>query len=142
MTLDLAKLEATNVERARVWHPGFPKDNDWLLVDWSNAMGGECGEAQNVVKKLRRKEFQLSGAVDPSVNILLDKLGEEIADTILYAILLAAKAGIDLEQAIVLKFNQISVREGFPHRMADDGSLWYADSIDVESADATLPPGR
>lgn len=114
--LRLDDLRVTNLSRCVRWHPGFP-DDDWTGADWSNAMQGEAGEAGNVVKKLRRKEFGLAGAHDPGVQELTEKLADEIADTIIYADLLAAYYGIDLSTAIRRKFNAISEREGFPERL-------------------------
>lgn len=41
-------------------------------------------------------------------------LGHEIADVVLYGMLLANRYGIDLPAAIVEKFNIVSARQGFP----------------------------
>jgi NTP pyrophosphatase (non-canonical NTP hydrolase) len=46
--------------------------------------------------------------------VLLNKLAAEIADTFIYLDLLATYYGIDLEQAVIDKFNEVSEREGFP----------------------------
>lgn len=117
--LTYAALTAANLARCQMWHPGFPERNagGWTGGDWSNAMCGEAGEAANVVKKLRRFETGRVGAVDAPPDELLAKLGEELADTIIYADLLATYYGIDLGAAVIRKFNSISVREGFPHRL-------------------------
>jgi NTP pyrophosphatase (non-canonical NTP hydrolase) len=83
-------------------------------------MQGEAGEAGNVVKKLRRLELSLWGnrkEGDTDRDSLVTKLGAEIADTIIYADLLATFYGIDLGQAVVDKFNAISVEAGFPERL-------------------------
>ena len=104
-----------NAERAKFWHG---KDSvPWTGADWGNAMGGECGEAQNVVKKLRRLETRIPGSTHRSREALIDMLADEIADTIIYADLLADHYGIDLQLAIARKFNAISQREGFPERL-------------------------
>lgn len=113
---EVSQANRTRVER---WHPGFPNDG-WMGSDWSNAMGGEAGEAMNVVKKLRRIDIGQEGKVDPERDVLLGKLAEEIADTFIYLDLLAAFYGIDLPAAVVAKFNAISVREGFPDRLRAD----------------------
>lgn len=86
----------------------------WSLTDWATAMGGECGEALNVVKKLRRLEIG-SGFVrefEESAPSLHRDLADEIADVVIYADLLAARAGIDLSEAIRRKFNEVSQRVG------------------------------
>ena len=116
--LTFAQLRATNAARAARWHPGFPLDDKWSGADWSNAAAGEMGEACNVVKKLRRQETGGRGAVDPDYPVLLAKLGDEIADTIIYLDLLAAYYGIDTAAAVASKFNAVSVREGLPERLA------------------------
>lgn len=112
----LDRLRATNITRMQRWHG--PDAEPWTGADWSNAMGGECGEAQNVVKKLRRLETGTGGGESTDHDQLCVRLGEELADTIIYADLLAAHYDIDLTEAIVLKFNAISEREGFPERMS------------------------
>lgn len=118
-SLTFDQVRVINVARARRWHNGFPDGDDpWTGADWSNAMMGEAGEAANVVKKLRRGETGLNGAVDPDRQKLIEWLGHELADTILYAILLAEFYGVDLPRSIVEKFDAISVREGFPERLA------------------------
>lgn len=120
----LKALRIANVKRCeQVFH----SLNNWTPTDWATAMAGECGEACNIVKKMRR-----IGATPEIVNAhykywtdrnkaLLDykeyseyvnKLADEIADTIIYADLLAARMGIDLEQAIRNKFNEVSEKRG------------------------------
>ena len=81
-------------------------------------MCGEAGEAANVVKKLRRHETGTGAANALSVTQLRAMLADEIADTVLYASLLASYYGIDLADAIVSKFNRVSEREGFPERLS------------------------
>lgn len=115
--LTFAALMDIDVERCRRWHPGFPDDEKWTLADWSNAMAGEAGEACNVVKKIRRHETGQLGLLDPPKEDLHEQLGEEIADVILYAFLLAAKAGVDLELAVRQKFNVVSDRQEFPEKL-------------------------
>lgn len=120
--LTFQEVSETNRTRCERWHPGFPEDG-WTGSDWSNAMGGEAGEAMNVVKKLRRLDHGAPGRQDPPRANLLEMLAEEIADTFLYLDLLAQHYGIDLPKAVVDKFNAVSIREGFPDRLrpADDG---------------------
>ena len=110
-----AEFTELNTLRCEIWHPGFPNE-DWNLADWSNAMCGEAGEAANVVKKIRRWESTgKQGALDAPPAELLDQLADEIGDVYAYLDLLATKAGIDIEKAIVRKFNRVSIREGWPH---------------------------
>lgn len=98
-TLTFDRLRKTNIKRCeKVFH----KLNQWSLSEWSNAMAGEVGEACNVTKKILRGD-------KPFVEYKTD-LAKEIADVICYADLLAAAAGIDLGQAVIEKFNEVSDR--------------------------------
>jgi NTP pyrophosphatase (non-canonical NTP hydrolase) len=114
----LQQLRDTNIKRCARWHG--PDTEAWTGADWSNAMCGEAGEAANVVKKLRRHETRTGAANSVSVEVLRTKLGAELADTLIYADLLAHHYGIDLQAAVVAKFNFVSEREGFPERLHDD----------------------
>lgn len=114
--LTFDQVSKTNRARCQRWHPGFPADS-WTGADWSNAMQGEAGEAGNVVKKLRRAELNTRGALDPSVETLRQQLGDELADTVIYADLLAQFYGLDLASCVARKFNAVSAREGFPERL-------------------------
>lgn len=103
-------LRDTNIKRCEdVFHPV----DSWSLTDWATAMAGECGEACNEIKKLRR----LDGA-DKSVDTpfnrkrLTENVANELADLVIYADLLAARMGIDLGQAVVDKFNEVSEKRG------------------------------
>lgn len=134
MSLTLDAIREANLSRTPRWHgPGWLTPEDpWSLADWANAMQGESGEAGNIVKKLRRIEAGMWDsqlypgdstaklAMLPSQEAhlrLIEKLADEIADTILYADLLAAKAGIDLTAAVRRKFNRVSEAQGFPERL-------------------------
>lgn len=115
MDLTFNEFQRINAERARTWHG--PDSVPWTGADWGNAMGGECGEAQNVIKKLRRVETAVVGRVDPAPAELVEKLGDELADTITYAFLVAGHYGINVGNAVARKFNAISEREGVSHRV-------------------------
>lgn len=117
-------MKAQNGDRAERWHEGDFRLSAWdgspawwTGADWSNAMTGEAGEAANVVKKLRRIETAIVGTDPAEREDLLNQLGWELADVILYADLLASYYGIDLERAVREKFNHVSEREGFPERL-------------------------
>lgn len=113
--LTFRNVQLTNERRCRRWHN--PETEPWTGADWSNAMCGEAGEAANVVKKLRRHETGTSPAGDPDAPFLRLMLAEEIADVILYAFLLANHYDIDVESAVVHKFNLVSERQNFPERL-------------------------
>lgn len=121
--LTFARMSLTNRARCDRWHHEDEYE-PWSGSDWACAMCGEAGEAANIVKKLRRHETRR--AMGPSMSLehpagdrdrLLYKLGEELADTILYADLLAAHYGINLPAALINKFNIVSERQGFPERL-------------------------
>ena len=109
------RVQVINHQRCKRWHD--PTTEPWTGADWSNAMCGEAGEAANVVKKLRRHETRTSPQGDPDETTLRAHLADEIADTLLYAFLLADHYDIDVETAVVAKFNRVSERQGFPERL-------------------------
>lgn len=113
--LTVRRLQAINGLRCRRWHN--PDTDAWTGADWSNAMCGEAGETANVVKKLRRHETGTATGIDPPQTKLLEDLSAEIADTILYALLLADHYGVDVATALIFKFNAVSRRQGFPERL-------------------------
>lgn len=111
-TLEFKQLRDVNLARCRRWH----NEGSWSLSDWAVATAGELGEALNVIKKLNRFRDGISGNSEERQK-LERQLAEELADTAIYLDLLAARAGIDLDKAIVEKFNKKSVEVGFPERL-------------------------
>lgn len=121
MPLTLSALAAANTTRMLRWHG----EDNWSVSDWAVAAAGEMGEVCNAVKKLRRVEDGFANINDPgrqltSVEAATEVIAEELADTLLYMLLLANKVGIDLEAAVVKKFNATSCRYGFPDRISAD----------------------
>jgi NTP pyrophosphatase (non-canonical NTP hydrolase) len=86
-----------------------PDGSDWCLAQWSNATLGELGEAANLIKKIERGDYTLDE--------MRGELGKELADVITYLDILAYRAGVDLGQATIDKFNEVSVRVGSPVRI-------------------------
>ena len=119
--MNLNELMKINVERAGRWHPeGI---DSWSALEWAGAMCGEAGEAANCAKKLKRLDDEI-----PSINDVdrhLDTRAKanaavlrEVADTIIYGVLLAARVGCDdLESVIRQTFNRKSEEYGFPERI-------------------------
>lgn len=104
------ELRAANVNRCE---EVFHQLNEWSPTDWACAMGGECGEALNKVKKLRRLDGADASLDTPEARAkLIAEVAEEIADTVIYADLLAARLGIDLGAAVRAKFNEVSAKRG------------------------------
>lgn len=96
--LTFTRLREANVERS---HEVYHQVEEWSPTDWATALAGEVGEVCHVVKQWRRNKF-------PSIR----ELADEIADTVLYADLLAERFGIDLGEAIRRKFNATSEKAG------------------------------
>ena len=118
--MNLADIVKANTSRANRWHKG--NMNEWNALEWSAAMCGEAGEAANAAKKLRRLEMDI-----PSIN-LADRdlrtehdakyqVAKECADTIIYALLLIERVGIDAECVLREVFNAKSEEYGFPERI-------------------------
>lgn len=115
--------ELSKANRARCEaHDGFRKKiDDWSLSDWMTATVGELGEAANVVKKLLRHFHDQPGnAEKDTLASLKQDLADELADTQIYLDLLAQRAGIDLEKAVIAKFNKTSKKIGYPHDIEDN----------------------
>lgn len=86
--------------------------DSWSLSDWFTATLGELGEAANIAKKLNRVRDGIPGNTETPEE-LKAKLADEIADTYIYLDLLAQSAGIDLQDAVVSKFNRTSDKIGY-----------------------------
>ncbi len=78
--------------------------SDWSLNDWYTAMIGEAGEAGNLLKKVRRGDFTLLEAQE--------ELAKEFADIVIYLDILANQCEINLGEAVMSKFNEVSQRNG------------------------------
>ena len=118
--LTFQDLTKANLSRCRRWH----KDgiNDWSPERWLTATCGELGEAANALKKLFRIEDEIASINDADRQIstrkeALDKIGGEIADTLIYLDLFASRLGVDLAAEVVKKFNATSRRYKFPERI-------------------------
>lgn len=80
------------------------KCSDWSLNDWATALTGEVGEACNLLKKVRRGDYNLDD--------VRSELGKELADIFTYLDILASKLELDLGTEVVKKFNEVSTRIG------------------------------
>lgn len=92
----------------------------WGPGDWMTAVLGELGEAANIIKKLNRARDGIPGNTE-SPQELREKLAEELADTYIYLDLLCQAMEIDLPDAIIAKFGEVSRRIGYH---ADSGTPW------------------
>jgi len=109
--LSFDELREVNAARCEECYHGI---NDWNLLEWSGAMAGEAGEAANVAKKIKREG---GGDDDVWTQARIEAFAEELADTVIYADLAAARAGIDLGEAIRKKFNEKSQKRGSKFRL-------------------------
>ena len=121
--LTVRRIVKASIERANRWHNGDM--NEWSALEWAGAMCGEAGEAANAAKKLKRLECNIESRNEPDRHFR-DKQAAQLAtikeccDTILYAVLVMARAGCDpedAEQAIANVFNAKSEEYGFPERL-------------------------
>lgn len=99
--LGFAELRLANVTRCE---KAFHLLDAWSPADWMLACTGELGEAANLIKKVKRGDFELDEK--------RSEIGEELADVVIYLDLLAANLGIDLGEATRRKFNIVSERRG------------------------------
>jgi NTP pyrophosphatase (non-canonical NTP hydrolase) len=88
----------------------------WSLSDWMTATLGELGEASNVAKKLNRIRDGIPGNKETETE-LRAALADEIADTFIYLDLLAQSQGINLEAAVIDKFNRTSAKIGYANTL-------------------------
>ncbi len=77
----LALREANHTRHVRYYRPG---QAPWTMDDWMVAIGGEAGEALNLVKKINRDRQRMSGNFGISFEALRDQLGDELADVVIY----------------------------------------------------------
>lgn len=111
--MELRKFSEINLERCEAPNGFNHSISSWSLSDWFTATMGELGEAANVAKKLNRVRDGIPGNGDSTEDELRANLADEIADTFIYLDLLAQSAGIDLQRAVVSKFNRTSDKMGF-----------------------------
>jgi acyl carrier protein/NTP pyrophosphatase (non-canonical NTP hydrolase) len=114
MNLTLAALRAANVARHQEWDPNGKVDLSFRAIE----LGGEVGEALNVIKKLVRESIGIAGS-----RTTVTALSEELADVVICSDLVAMSAGVDLEAAVVAKFNTTSDKVGLSTKIRPFGAL-------------------
>jgi len=89
-------------------------------MEWCAAMCGEAGEAANVAKKIKRLDDEILSTNNPvNRETAVKMLAKELADTLIYLDLVAAREDIDLAKAVIDAFNQVSIREHMPQRLGE-----------------------
>ena len=101
-------LRAANAKRQKEWD----RDNQITLAYRGTELGGEVGEALNIIKKLERERLGIKGS-----QATLEDLAEELADVIICCDLIAMATGIDLKEAVEKKFNKTSEKVGLETRL-------------------------
>jgi NTP pyrophosphatase (non-canonical NTP hydrolase) len=101
--MDLKKLRAANTTRQQEWD----KEGGITASYRAMELGGEVGEALNVVKKLERERLGIRGS-----RATKEQLAEELADVVICVDLIAMQYGIDLGDAVREKFNATSRKVG------------------------------
>lgn len=107
----MRQLRILNVLRQKEWDPTDKIDLSYR----GNELAGEVGEACNVIKKLERERYGIRGSRDT-----IEHLAEELADVIICVDLIAASMGIDLNAAVIQKFNATSTKYGLKTHFAGD----------------------
>lgn len=117
--LDLRDFQSLNATRGARWHNNNLQE--WSPLEWAGAMCGEAGEAANFAKKLRRLDTAIANkehGVDQADAIFLRKaIADEVADAIIYGLLLLSVLDMDASTVIANKFNQKSIEYGFAERV-------------------------
>jgi NTP pyrophosphatase (non-canonical NTP hydrolase) len=97
----LKRLRRANIKREAERDP----EGKCTVLYRATELGGECGEALNVIKKMERTRLGI-----PGMDVTLTQLADELADVVIAADLPAMVCGIDLESAVRDKFDRDSTR--------------------------------
>lgn len=109
VALTLRALQSAHIARQEEWCPDQKPD----LSFRGNEMAGEVGEACNVIKKMERERHGWRGS-----RATKEQLASELADVVHTAVLCAITAGIDIEPAVIDKFNSTSEKNGLSTRLS------------------------
>lgn len=111
----LDRLRTANVKRSIEWGCIEDSLSEGEVLFRSNEMGGECGEAQNAVKKYVRFLRNMPGGVGQCDS--RRAIAEELADVIICTDRLADSFGINLKEAVIAKFNATSTKHEFKTKL-------------------------
>lgn len=117
--MNIDSIQQINADRAKRWHRG--DTGRWSLLEWTGAMCGEAGEAANIAKKIRRLEQELpnkeAGLVVNNYPELRLALAREVADTIIYGLIIMNEIDCCASKVLREVFNKKSEEYGFPERL-------------------------
>ena len=109
-TADLAGLNSVNIEKLQARLADFAKERDWEQFhspkNLSMALAGEVGELLEIFQWLSEEQSQRSALTDKQ----LAAATEELADILIYALRLADRLDINLEEAISKKIDENALR--------------------------------
>jgi|SRR6185369_12224294 len=108
--LTFEQIIEANRTRQKEWDPASVLTLSFKATE----LAGEIGEACNVIKKLERERLGLPGS-----RATVQDLADELADGIICLMLVAIHptVNIDLEAAIIRKFNASSDKLGLETRL-------------------------
>ena len=109
----LKQMERTHMVRSR-WLDEYREKSyggGWAITEWTNALQSEAGEAGNIAKKIRRGDFGPANSYNYKKAIRM--LADELADTLAYISLLCGYYDIDLDEAVIRKFDSTSEKFGY-----------------------------
>lgn len=116
--MDISKFQQVMESRTKKWHNDGT--TNWTLLEWAGAMCGESGEAANIAKKIRRLDMNLpnkeAGIPKSDIVNLKAKLACEVADSIIYGIIILSELEVDASTILADVFNFKSTEYGFPER--------------------------
>ena len=108
--MSLKDLREANLKRSAEWMgvDALPYED---ILFRAVELGGEAGEALNIVKKYSRFLKRAKGGVN--YRETSEELAKELADIIICCDRLAYSFQIDLKDAVKEKFNETSQKHGF-----------------------------
>lgn len=116
--MNIDELQKVDAIRAARWHNG--DITQWTLLEWAGAMCGESGEAANYAKKIRRLDLQLpnkeAGLDKDNYEELRMKCAMEVADSIIYGLVMLSLLDVKASVILTYVFNKKSIEYGFPER--------------------------
>lgn len=98
---NLARLPQFRDRKGRICH-AQPDGSDWTSAQWLQAVVGELGELANLLKKVDRGDLIVEEAHEA--------IQKEFADVLIYLDIFALQFRIDLDEAVISKFNEVSER--------------------------------
>jgi NTP pyrophosphatase (non-canonical NTP hydrolase) len=118
-------LREANRRRAPMYRNAkgqFTDGKDWSHNDWMCALVGEVGELANILKKVHRGDFTFD-------EVFID-VRKELADIACYVDMLADACDVDLGEAVIDKFNEVSKRVNVPIKIDMSGRFVYNEDLD------------